>query len=155
MKFFDTSEDILELAHDKFEETNLPQVGVYLKVISVDKAKDVLKIARANATTEYITKKSDMCTLLIYEEAFDRLTDELKSKLMEGALSNVSYDTEKGKLIVDNSKYGEIFRMRRKYSNYVDMAETASLVVEQIAEEERQRKEEEKERKAAAKKNKE
>lgn len=151
MKFFDTAEDILELAQDKFEDTNLPQMGVYLKVISVTKGKEILKIGRANATTEYITKKSDMCTLLVYEEAFDRLTDDYKAKLMEGALSNVSYDTEKCKLNVDTSKYGELFRMRRKYSNYVDIAEAAALTIEQIAEEEKERKEEEKARKAAEK----
>lgn len=85
----------------------------------------------------------------MYEEAFDRLNDEQKRKLMEGVLSNVSYDTEKEKLNIDNSRYGEAIRMRRKYSDYGDIIETSVLVIEEIQEEEKQRKEEEKERKAA------
>lgn len=153
-KIFETSQDIAELAHSKFEDTGLPQMGMNLKVMSLTKAKDILKVGRANATTEFLTNKSDIVTLFIYEEAFDRLSDEMKSKLMEGALSNVSYDTEKDKLLIDNTKYGEFIRMRRKYVDYGDIIETSTLVIEQIAEEEKQRKEEEKARKAEAKKNK-
>ena len=152
-KFFETAEDITELAHDLFENTSLPQVGVNLKIMSVTSAKEVLKISKASATMEFVTKKEDVVILVVYEAAFDRLTDEIKTKLLEGCLSNVSYDTEKGKLNVDTSRYGELIRMRHKYSNYAAMIETASIVIEQIAEEERQRKEEEKARKAEEKKN--
>lgn len=148
-KIFETSADIAELAQDKFEETGLPQMGVNLKVLSVAKSKTVLKVSRANATTHFLTNKDVI--LLIYEEAFDRLSDEFKNKLMEGAISNISYDSEKDKLNVDGDIAKEIFRMRRKYDNYVDVAETAYLVIEQIVEEEKQRKEEEKQRKAEAK----
>lgn len=147
-KIFETSKDIAELAFDKFEQTNLSPMGMNLKVMSVTKSKDVLKIGRANATTEFLTKKSDMITLYIYEDAFERLSDDFKEKLMEGVLSNVSFDTEKDKLLVDNSRYGEFIRMRRKYPNYGDIIETATMVIEQIAEEEKQKKEEEKLRRA-------
>lgn len=148
MKLFETASDIVELANNKFEETSLPQMGINLKVISITKAKDILKAARANATTEFLTKNRDVITLFVYEEAFERLTDEMKEKLMEGVLSNVSYDMEKDKLNVDNSKYGEFIRMRRKYADYGDVIETSVMVIEQIIEEEKQRKEEEKMRKA-------
>ena len=148
MKIYETSADIAELCQAKWEETSLPQMGMNLKVMSVTKSKDVLKVGRANATTEFLTKNSDIITLYVYEDAFDRLSDEFKEKLMEGVLSNVSYDTEKDKLLVDNSRYGELIRMRRKYPSYVDIIETATMVIEQIAEEEKQRKEEEKLRKA-------
>ena len=151
MKIFETSADIIELANTKFDETGMPQMGMNLKVMSVTKSKDVLKVGRANATTEFLTKNSDIITLYVYEDAFDRLSDEFKGKLMEGVLSNVSYDTEKDKLLVDNSRYGELIRMRRKYPSYVDIIETATMVIEQIAEEEKQRKEEEKLRKAEEK----
>ena len=92
-KFFETSADIAELAQDKFEDTGLAQMGIELKVISVTKAKNVLKASKAGATIQYLTKKDAI--LIVYEEVFDRLSDEYKEKLMEGALSNISYDTEK------------------------------------------------------------
>lgn len=154
-KIFETSQDIAELAHDKFDETGLPQMGMNLKVMSVTKSNEILKVKRANATTEFLTKNSDVITLYIYEDAFDRLTDDYKARLMEGALSNVSYDTEKDKLMVDSSKYGEFLRMRRKYADYGDILEASVLVIDQIAEEEKERKEEERAAKAAKKRNKE
>lgn len=145
-KIFETSQDIVELAQEKFEDTGLPQMGIDLKVLSVTKAKNVLKVSRAGAILHNLTNKDVI--LVIYEEAFDRLSDEFKDKLMEGVFSNVSYDTEKDKLNVDGDIAKEMFRMRRKYENYVDVMETSYLVMEQIEEEEKQRKEEEKLRKA-------
>lgn len=145
-KIFETSQDIAELAQDKFEETGLPQMGINLKVLSITKSKNVLKVSRANATTHFLTDKDVI--LVVYEEAFDRLSDEFKNKLMEGAISNISYDTEKDKLNVESDIAKEIFRMRRQHENYVDVVETSYLVVEQIEDEEKRRKEEEKLRKA-------
>lgn len=139
-KFFETSADIAELAQDKFEDTGLAQMGIELKVISVTKAKNVLKASKAGATIQYLTKKDAI--LIVCEEVFDRLSDEYKEKLMEGALSNISYDTEKDKLIVETDIAKEIFRMRQKYENYVDMLEASYIVAQQIEDEEKQRKEE-------------
>jgi hypothetical protein len=150
-KLFKTSEDIVQMAEDKFEETSLPQIGINLKVISMTKANEVLKVSKASATTEFLTKSSDMVTLFVYEDAFDRLTDEQKYKLMEGALSNISFDSEKDKLNVDNSRYGEFIRMRRKYEDYGDIIEESIMVIEQLADEEKRAKEEERAAKKAKK----
>ena len=143
---FETDKDIIELASRKFEETSLPQMGVQLKVISVTKAKNILKISKAGATMQYLTKKDVI--LVVYEEAFDRLTDEHKEKLLEGAFSNVDFDTERDKINVQNDIAKEIFRMRRKYNDYVDIMEASYVIVSQIEEEEKERKEAEKIRKA-------
>ena len=149
MKIFETSKNIVELAQTKFEETGLPQMGIDLKIISVTKAKNVLKASKAGATIQYLTKNDAI--LVVYEEAFDKLSDEYKEKLMEGCLSNISYDTEKDRLNVDGDIAKEMFRMRTKYENYVDMMEASYIVIEEIEEEERKRKEEEKIRKAEEK----
>lgn len=133
-KIFETSEEIVKLAHEKFEETGLSQLGINLKVMSLTKSKDMLKVCRASATTEFLTKKSDVITLFVYESAFEYMTDEDKAKLMEGALSNISYDMNKEKLNVDNTKYGEFIRMRRKYKEYGDIIEAAQFAMEQAEE---------------------
>ena len=147
-KFFETSQDIAELVQSKWEETGLAQMGIELKLISVTKAKNVLKASKAGATINYLTKKDAF--LIIYEEAFDRLSDEYKERILEGALSNISYDTDKDKLNVETDIAKELFRMRRKYENYVDIMEASYLVINQIEEEEKERKEDEKAQKAAA-----
>jgi len=148
-KIFETSADIAELAQDKFEETGLAQMGINLKVLSTTKSKNVLKVSKAGAILQGLTGKDVI--LVVYEEAFDRMSDEFKNKLMEGVISNISYDTEKDKLNVEGDIAKEIFRMRRKYDNYVDIVETSYLVVEQIEDEEKRRKEEEKLKKAEEK----
>ena len=152
-KIFETSKEFLELAQTKFEDAGLMHT-VSLRVLSTKKSKNVLKVSRANAILNGVTQ--DDVVLVIYEEALDRLSDEFKEKLMEGVFSNVSYDSEKDKVIVENDIAKEIFRMRRKYDNYVDILESSYVAMEQIEEEEKQRKEEEKARKAeekAAKRN--
>lgn len=149
MKIFETSQDIAELIQSIFEETRLGQMGINLKVMSVTKAKNVIKASKAGATVQYLTNKDVF--VVVYEEAFDRLSDEMKHKLVEGCLSNISYDTEKDKLNVEGDIAKEMFRMRKKYDNYVDLLEASYIVVEQIEEEEKQRKEEEKARKAEEK----
>jgi hypothetical protein len=70
---------------------------------------------------------------------------------MEGAISNITYDSEKDKINVEGDIAKEIFRLRKKYDNYVDAVETSYIVMQQIEDEEKQRKEEEKMRKAAEK----
>lgn len=148
MKIYETSADIAELCQAKWEETGLAQMGIELKLLSVTKAKNVLKASKAGATINYLTKKDAF--LIIYEEAFDRLSDEYKEKILEGALSNISYDTDKDKLNVETDIAKELFRMRRKYENYVDIMEASYIVINQIEEEEKERKEAEKAQKAAA-----
>lgn len=147
-KFFETSQNIAELVQSKWENTGLAQMGIELKLISVTKAKNVLKASKAGATINYLTKKDAF--LIIYEEAFDRLSDEYKERILEGALSNISYDTDKDKLNVETDIAKELFRMRRKYENYIDIMEASYLVINQIEEEEKERKEAEKAQKAAA-----
>lgn len=145
-KLFESSQDIAELAQDKFEDTSLAQMGINLKVLSTTKSKNILKVSRANATTHFLTDKDVI--LVVYEDAFDRLSDEFKNQLMEGAISNITYDTDKDKLNVESDIAKEIFRMRRKYENYVDTMETSYIVINEIEEEEKRRKEEEKQKKA-------
>ena len=147
-KIFETSQDILELAQAKFEDAGLVHT-VGLRVLSTKKAKNVLKLSKANAILHGVTK--DDVVLIIYEEAFDRLPDDYKEKLIEGVFSNVSYDADKDKLNVESDIAKEIFRMRRKYQNYVDMMEASYIIVQEIEDEEKQRKEDEKMRKAANK----
>ena len=148
MKFFETSSDIAELCQAKWEETGLAQIGIELKLISVTKAKNVLKASKAGATINYLTKKDAL--IVIYEEAFDRLSDEYKEKLIEGCLSNITYNDERDKINVESDIAKELFRMRRKYENYVDIMEASYIVINQIEEEEKERKEAEKAQKAAA-----
>ena len=131
MKMFETSNEIAELCATKWEDTDLDNV-INLKIISTPKAKTILKVQRANATTHFLTQKGT-CTY--------RPISFFKAILLEGILSNVSYDSEKDKMLVETDIAKEIFRMRRKFPNYVDILEEAYIVINQIEDEEQERKE--------------
>jgi hypothetical protein len=141
-KLFETSNDIKELIQNKFDETGLSNYGINLKILSITKNKNILKASRASATVQYLTNKDAI--LVVYEEALDKLSDDYKIKLIEGALSNIAYDTEKDRLNVESDLALDMFRMRQKYDNSVAVLETSYLVMEQIEEEEKEKKEAEK-----------
>ena len=143
-KFFETSEEFVELAQQEFERVGLAQIGVNLKCISITKSNAVLNASKASALTEFRTHVGDTVHLIIFEEAFSRLSEEQQRILMEGCISNISYDTEKDKHMVDKSQYGELIRMRQKYPNYADIIEIAQAAIDQVAEEEKLRKQDEK-----------
>ena len=154
-KFFDTSEDILELAENQFEECGLATYGLTLKVISTSKGRDIISVAKASATTEFVSKQDSMIIVTIYEKAFDMLDEAAKKLFMESAFSGISYDSEKDKINVDKNPAAMIHRMRHKYNNSVlDTLELNELIIKQIEEEEKAEKEakkREKEEKRAAK----
>lgn len=148
-KIFETSEDIVEMINDKFEETGLAAIGINLKVLSVSKQKEILKIQKTSPTTAFLTKKD--LQIMVYEPAFDRLSTEMQERLIEMLLSNVWFDSEKDKLNVETNPFVQIFNMRKKYPNIVDYLEAAYLVIKQLEDEEKERKQAEKEAKKASK----
>lgn len=152
-KVFKTSEDIVELFDKQFSEVGLESYGLRLKVMSVPKAKEVIKVARANATTEFLSKINDLITVFVYENAFDRLTDETRDKLIEMAFSGISYNSEKDKINIDTNPIHLILNMRRKYGDDIlNHVELAQLTIEAIEQEEKEKKEAEKAAKKAKKK---
>ena len=155
-KLFKTSDDIYEFITNEWSNTENSKIGVRLKVISTQKAKQILKLSKASATTEYLIREQDVLTLVVYEEAWDRLSEMNKILLLKGIFSVVSYDTEKERLIIDNRPYADLFNMRHtkdangnEYLDKYDNAlETCALLLQQIEDEQKQAKEEEKARKA-------
>jgi hypothetical protein len=150
-KIFDTSEDLVTLSQSIFAKTGLDSVGIRMKVLSLTKSNVAAKVSKANATTNFISHGSIDIVLYLYEEVLDRLDEDARGRLIEGALSNAYYDSEKDKLNIDNSPFGEVIRMSKKYPNYIQDLETVQLTIEQIVEEEKERKAAEKEAKKASK----
>lgn len=151
-KIFETSEDLTNLAQQKFIDTGLPNMGIRLKVLSLTKLNCAAKVSKANATTVFIAQGALDLVLYLYEDVLDRLDKDMRGRLIEGALSVVSYDSEKDKLNIDTRPFAEVINMTRKYPEYVKDLETVQLTIEQMEEEEKERKEAEKEAKKAERK---
>lgn len=158
-KLFKTSDDVFEFINNEWGNTSCAQIGVNLKVISTPKAKQILKLSKASASTEFLIRESDVITLIVYEAAWDMLDDLNKTLLIKGIFSLVGYDTEHDRVIIDNRPYADLFNMRHATDSngvefldkYDNALEIAALAIEQIEESERKAKEEEKERKKAEK----
>lgn len=150
-KIFETTEDLLKIGQSKFIESGLADVGIRLKVLSLTKSNVAAKVQKANATTNFISHGQIDLVLFLYEDVLDRLDEDARARLIEGALSNAYYDTEKDKLNIDNSPFGEVIRMSKKYPNYINDLETVELTIEQLAEELKERKAAEREAKKTSK----
>jgi hypothetical protein len=154
-KLFKTTDSVYEFIENEWENTNCSRMGANLKVISTPKARQILKLSKASASTEFLIREQDVITLVVYEDAWDRLDNLQKTLLVKGVFSTVSYDMDHDKLVIDGRPYADLFNMRHatdsngnEYLDKYDNAlEVSALVIEQIEEEERQKKEEEKERK--------
>lgn len=154
-KIFETSEEIVEKVEKQFSDCGLEQYGLTLKIMSLTKAKEVVKASKASATTEFLTKKDGIIQIQVYEAAFDRMDEECQQQLIEMALSNVSYDSEKDKINVETNPYISIFNMRKKYGNeFIDKLELSQIIINEIETEEKERKEAEKLAKKAARESK-
>lgn len=151
-KLFETSDEIVEIIENEFDKVGLLNYGINLKVISTTKSKDIIKVSKASATTEFLSKKSDIVIFTVYEEAFDRLSDKIKKLLIDMAMSNVYFDSAKDKLVVDSSPYNQLFAIREKYGceDVLNALELSYHIIAEIEEEAKAKKQAEKE----AKKNK-
>ena len=151
-KLFATCEDISELILKEFDKTGLEAYGINLKIMSTKKAKDILKVSKASATTEFIIKRDSVIQVCVYEAAFDRLPDDAMEMLVEIALSTINNDCEKDQLSVESNPYMPLFNAIRKYDaqTVLNVMELGYSVITQIEEEEKKKKEEER----LAKKNK-
>lgn len=149
-KIFESNEDIIAIANEMFEETGLSNYGLTLKVMSVPKSKEILKISKASPATEFLTNKNGIIQLFVYEAAFDRLDEDSQKILLEMIFSNVWYDADKDKINIDNVPYSGLIRMRQKYGNVIlDKIELSLLTMKQIEDEEKEAKEQAKEAKKA------
>ena len=91
-KLFKTSDDVYEFITNEWEQTDASKIGVRLKVISTSKARQILKLSKVSATTEYLIREQDVITLVVYEDAWDKLSDVDKILLLRGLFSVVSYE---------------------------------------------------------------
>ena len=167
-KLYETSEEIRDFIENIItKETTLDRY-IEWHILSNDKQKELIKVAKSSAVTEYFAKMRDSIIIYVNEEVFDRMKPDnvnavdYRKLVIEDVLSTVE--------ILENENTGNLKIQIAKpnicinsgcYQKYgedlVHAAEVASFAFDQIKEEEKRKKEEEKEKKAterAAKKNK-
>lgn len=136
------SDDIIEFIENIVMDHGIDHFAEF-RFFELPKQKEAIRVARANATSEYFAKTSDMCTVFVNPKIWDRLDDEQKTLLVENALCGIYYDNDKGRLVVGQPNLMIASDCYTKFgAKLVDAAEIAMHALEQIKEEERKEKEE-------------
>lgn len=161
-KLRETSREIIEFINNIIDKQTTLGSYITWRILSDDKQKELVKISKSSAVTEYFAKMRDSIIIYVNEDIFDRLQPQdsndvdYRALIIEDALVNVQ--------IIENEKTGNTTIKIAKpnicitsdgYSKYGEdlahAAECAAMAYTQIQEEEKRRKEEEKEKKLAEK----
>lgn len=149
------SPDLEKLVQEVAQEMGLTQMGVEFQALNAKKAKEIVKVSKANEVTEILSDKENLVVVIAYEEAFDRVDEKTRWMWIRMALDCVSYDPEKDKISLSTPTITVPLGFYQKYGNVaVQNAELALLTIQQIQDEEKERKEAEKTLKKTRKKNK-
>lgn len=149
------SPDLEKLVQEVAQEMGLTQMGVEFQALNAKKAKEIVKVSKANEVTEILSDKENLVVVIAYEEAFDRVDEKTRWMWIRMALDCVSYDPEKDKISLSTPTITVPLGFYQKYGNVaVQNAELALLTIQQIQDEEKERKEAEKALKKTRKKNK-
>ena len=147
------SEEYVELVEKIADEIGIGRY-VALNVFDMKKSKkDVIKVKKTSVPMEVSLDGEDMLDVYIYEKAFDLADDEAKRLWIEGALSQVGYDMEKGQIIVNQEPMITLtLGMYHKYKEKaIENAELAIYTINQIEEREKEEKQNAKEMKKKGK----
>jgi len=152
MKTFDLTDENQNLFNELFQETGYHNY-MQLRLIGLAKAKEVITVNRPNAVAKHVGHLADdVVTILVYEDAFDRLDEKNKKLLIKDAFNLISYDDEKDKITIGAPMITVTVAGRRMWGDdIINCAEIATAAIQQIEEEKKAAKEEEKARKAAEK----
>ena len=138
------SDDIIEFITGIIESHALDSFATF-RFFELPKQKELIKVTKANATSEYFAKTTDMCTIFVNPRIWDKLEDRQKTLLTENALNGVYYDEKddgSGKLVVDQPNLMISSDCYAKFgSDLVDAAEVAMHAFVQVKEEDKKARE--------------
>ncbi len=141
MTLTNVSPEIQEMIDGIIDKTGLFNY-VNVEIAAVPKAKELVKVSRANPWTEKLGKVSPCVTVLVYEEALERLSKEQQAMILEDAINNIGYDLEKDKVVIGAPKVTITLGGREKYGEkLIDAMECGHYAMVQIEEEKKQAKE--------------
>ena len=149
---FDLTEENQNLFNELFEETGYHNY-MQLRLIGIAKSKEVITVNRPPAVAKHVGHlPDDVVTIIVYEDAFDRLDDKNKKLLIKDAFNLIAYDDEKDKIAIGAPMITVTVEGRRKWGeDLINASEMAVMCIQQIEEEKKEAKEAEKARKAAEK----
>jgi hypothetical protein len=104
-KFFKASEEIKDFVFNVLEEETpyLASIGLDIEVVSTTKQPTIVKVTKSSPLLEYLVEKEGIIFVVIYEDAFERLTEEYQKLIIANALDAIEFDREKDKVNINNN----------------------------------------------------
>lgn len=161
-KLYETSDSIREYIEDIIAKETTLERYITWRILSNDKQKELIKVAKSSAVTEYFAKMCDSVIIYVNELIFDRMAPEnvndidYRKLVIEDVLSTIEIlqndNTGTMKIQIEKPQICITSGCYRKYGeDLAHASEIAYFAYDQIKEEEKQKKEEEKEKKAIEK----
>lgn len=143
------SRDLDESLEKKVKElassVGLREQGITIEPIRLNSKKSYGEVIKANELVTLFTGDSDMVCICLNEELFDELDEQTQIVLIESLLSQVSYDSEKEKVVITKPEIHVGLGMLHKYKEVVvQKLEAAYYGLQQIEERKKKAKEEKK-----------
>ena len=147
------SEDTVDWIDGIISETGLDNY-INVKTYAGNKSKEVIKIKKAGPIEGELAKDESTVFIIVYEEAFDRLDDDMKDTLMRDAINNIVFNPDNGKVSIGACRITVTTWGIQKFGDkLLRAAESGVLAIEQIADEEKERKSQKRKKKKNKKKN--
>lgn len=133
----------------------LREQGITIEPISLRSKKSYGEVIKANELVSLFTGDADMVCVAINEELFLLLDEQSQTVLIESLLSQIWYDSEKGKVTITKPELSLGLGMYHKYKEIAPQKlELAYYTLQQIEEKKKEEKERKKAEKAEKKKEK-
>lgn len=151
-EFFKASEETEQLVSRIADETGISRVRTVVTA-TTPKSKKLIEIKTCPPFGEYVAEKRGVIGVIIYEQAFERLTPIQQEMLMCDAFNMIQYDFDKDKVTIGCPQIVISQDGRAKWGKeLINAAETSLIIMQQIEEERKEQKEREKALKKAKKK---
>ena len=148
----DLDESLEKKVREIAYEVGLREQGITIEPINLNSKKSFGEVIKANELVTLFTGDSDMICIALNEELFLQLDDQSQTVLIESLLSQVSYDSEKEKIVITKPELNVGVGMYHKYKEIaVQKLELAYYTLQQMEERRKQEKEAKKAEKAAKK----
>lgn len=142
-KFTDLiNEDLEKKVKNMSIEMGIKSMGINVEACGLKKSKkDIGLVLKGNDMVERLTNDSSLVLVALYEEAFNRVDEQTQDIWIRGLLSQISYDMEKDKIIINKPELNIGLGMYRKFGSIaLEKAELALITIQQINDEENEMK---------------
>ena len=143
-KYVEVSEETTKLVNTIANQTGLDKV-LKIRVAGVPSSKKLIEIKMCPSLGEFVADVTDVLCVIVYEQAFERLTTAQQEMLMRDAFNTVYYDSEKDKVVIGCPQIVVSLDGRAKWGDeLINAAETSLHVMQEIIEEKAEEKERQK-----------